>query len=545
MIFLSAVGLQLLFALFVFGAGHASALYVERRLGLPLLPWIERACLGAVIIVALLGMLGLAVVAAPHDARHFLAVLGLGVLALGSLWAIRRGGWRAARAAGASAQLYALGYLVLCVVSLALALWPARLPTVLVDGPYVAKHDLLGVRVQYTTGNLPTDNAIPHVVSEYLLRDISFKSERPIMPGQEVTNRPILAGLVLVPFRAAVRMPGAWVGPLPRFSYVGSSWPDFSVLMRDDKAYLVSQALGIALNALLLLAAGAFALRIAPTSPALSLAVIGLALSSPHILFQTYFTWPKSLAGFFVVVAWIASARLRSPAIAGLALGLAYLSHPYAIAYFAAYGLWYAWQTLRALPGEGHQFVQRLRQPVQQGLTLAIVFALIVLPWFAWSKWFLDIPSDLVSQNLIQVGQRWRDFFWVRPVNVLNTFLPVHLLGYPLDLRQMVRSSSVNVAGSVGLMIALAVAHRVCVTSAVRRSEIVLLWLLPVALLVLVFSNQAIPTVHGLQALVLVLIVAGAAHLWKRVGPGWAGLVLGAQVLLNVGLVVRYFRGLT
>lgn len=544
--FWSTLGLQLLFALFVAGAGHAAAAPLARRLRLAEPSWLERLCFGAVLVVATLAVLGWLIALSPWAARRALGIAGLALLFLASIWTLARGGWRAAAQAPRAEQLYGAGYLALCVGALMLALWPVRLPASLPDGAYVAKHDLLPVRVQYSTGNLPTDNALPHVVSEYLLRDIAFLRERPIMPGQEVTNRPILAALTFLPFRAAFRMPQASAGPLPRFEYVGTQWPDFSALMRDETAYRISQAIGISLNALLLLGAGAFALRIGPSAPVLSLSILGLALSSPYVLFQTYFTWPKALAGFFLLMGWLAATRWRSAPVAGVSVGLAYLSHPYAIVFLAAHMGWHGWNALKALQYRNDVTAPRtnLRTSIGQAFVVLVAFAVVTAPWFVWSKWMLQIPTDLVAQNFIQAGQRWRDFAWVRPVNFLNTFLPVHLLAYPFDVVQLVRSSAVNFAGAVGFVTLLALVHRLCAGTDLGRATTWWLWIFPSALLVLVFSNQAVPALHGLQALVLVGIAAAAVHLWDRMGRQAWMLLFGSQVVINGLLMLSYLKKL-
>jgi hypothetical protein len=93
-----------------------------------------------------------------------------------------------------------------------------RFPPVLPDGPYIFKEHTLPVRLQVLTGNLPADNYIPFVVQEYLLRDISFSREHPILPGQEVSNRTVLMALATAPFRAALKSPPRRGTPLNRFT---------------------------------------------------------------------------------------------------------------------------------------------------------------------------------------------------------------------------------------------------------------------------------------------------------------------------------------
>lgn len=519
------------FALLIVSLGEAlAARLLARWLAAPS-SWLERICLGAVAVILVLALFGLVVINLPYEWRQAVARAGLLLLAVGALGVFAARGWKALRAAPAQERLFFVGYAALCVLSMALALFPARLPSTLIDGPYVAKHDLLGVRVQYTTGNLPTDNAIPHVVSEYLLRDISFRTEHPIMPGQEVTNRPILAAVLIAPFRAATYMPPRQSGPLPRFTYVGSEWPDFSVLMRDERGYRVSQAIGIALNALLLLVLGAFASRAFPVSLGMALAICGLFLTSPYFLFQTYFTWPKALAGFFVICAWLSTRMGRIPVLTGIALGLAYLSHPYAIAFFGAYLLWYVWQA----------WLRRRSAAAIDVASLVVAFAITVAPWLLW-KASLALPSDLVAQNLIIPGQKPIDFLWVRIANSLNAFLPGHLLGYPFDVMRIVTGSAVNVAGAIGVLAAIVLLHR----SFSAKPEVgsMVLWGIPAALLIGVFSNAAVPALHGMQPLIAVLLAIAVIHCFGWLGARGAAWVLGGQAAVNVVLMARYFKKL-
>jgi hypothetical protein len=76
----------------------------------------------------------------------------------------------------------------------------------------------------------------------------------------------------------------------------------------------------------------------------IAVAAAALVALSPFVLNQTYFTWPKLLAGSFVIVATVALLRRRS-LLAGLLLGLAYLAHPSAL--FAVPALMLGWLVLR------------------------------------------------------------------------------------------------------------------------------------------------------------------------------------------------------
>jgi hypothetical protein len=167
------------------------------------------------------------------------------------------------------------------------------------DGPYVSKEWTRGVKIQFITGNLPLDNVIPFAVAEYFLRGISFRDNHPIVPGQEVTNRTVLTAAVVTPFLAAISPPESTEDTLPTYNYVGTQWPDFRIIVRDDRACTVYLAVMIALNATLLLGAAAFFHSLVKLKVGTALAATLLFVTSPYFIFQTIFTWPKELAAFF------------------------------------------------------------------------------------------------------------------------------------------------------------------------------------------------------------------------------------------------------
>src|SRR4051812_428026 len=97
-------------------------------------------------------------------------------------------------------------WLLLLLLGLGLLHLDVRLSEPLSDGIYIFKTPTTNVKVQYLT-SLPADNIIPYAVAEFFLRGVSFKEERPILPGNEVSNRTILMSLVALPFRVALGAP--------------------------------------------------------------------------------------------------------------------------------------------------------------------------------------------------------------------------------------------------------------------------------------------------------------------------------------------------
>lgn len=556
--------LQLSFIFLTLGIGFIAADKLISLFKIKKVFWIDRLCLGTFSVIFIFAIVGILIALIPSDLRgYFGKFFMFTISALSFYFFIKKKFYLSLFDASRVEKFFLIGLVIMSGVGLAITLIPVKLPAQLVDGPYVAKHDYLGVRIQYLTGNLPTDNSLPHVVSEYLLRDISFKSERPIMPGQEVSNRPILVSLILVPIRSAFSLPSKIINGLPKFDYVGFSWPDFSVLMSDDFAYMFSLAIGITLNALLFLAIGAFAVRATFSSSLISFGVVLIMLSSPYFIFQTIFTWPKMLAAFFTLYSIILYCKLRSSMLAGAFLALAYLSHPYAIVFLVGFVLhaiyayssemrWQQKSSSQQLSGIGaldnlvHHNVSRLeykpaltRSSTHYFISFLTVFLILVTPWFIWTKLILHIPSDLVTQNLIQSGQGLINFFWIRPVNFFNTMLPVHLLHYPFDLNRLLLGAAVIVPGAIGIFVFI-FSLKCLFESKLERNQVFLIYI-PSLLLIFIFSNQAVPALHGLQGPIALLILVGVIQMQKILNACWIYLLLGSQVLINVALLSRYF----
>ena len=505
--------------------------------------FIDRICVAVFVIVSLFAIFGVVVLFFPWEIRQALSVLFLISVFSISCYLVCFGKQLVdVTSASWVEKSFLFGVVAMSGLTLAIAMLPAKLPEQLVDGPYVAKHDYLGVRIQYIAGNYPADNSLPHVINEYLLRDISFKRERPVMPGQEVSNRPILVSLFLVPIRGAFYPPSRLPAGLPKFSYVGNLWPDFSVLMEDDFGYLFSLSVGIVLNALVFLSLGAYVVRAKSKSVLISGCVTALILSSPYFVFQTLFTWPKELAAFFVLFAIVLYCRLGSPKLAGWGLALAYLSHPYAVVFFIGFVLHFVFSNFR---GE-RVGIEKGRAWLSSGSKyssryfgeFSIVFIVVVLPWFFWIKLVLQIPSDLISQNLFQSGQGFVDFLWVRPVNFFSAVLPGYLLRYPFDVNGIVLGGAVTIPGAIGVCIY--VFSLMCLFNESFDKDKLFLVYLPSVFLICIFSNQAVPVLHGLQGPIALFLLAGVIQLHSKLGAAWAVIVSVMQVLVNLLLLGRY-----
>ncbi len=420
-----------------------------------------------------------------------------------------------------------LSWLLLSVFSIAVSHLTITFPDKLFDGPYVIKNHNLHVKIQTITGHLPADNYLPHLVSEFFLRDISFTDERPLMPGQEVSNRPILMALIAIPFRAALDPPVRQEGPLPKFKYLGTSWPDVGSL-GEDRYFSQFLVVGVVLNAMVLIGA---ALLFKSMGIRRKYALLGLLLIvfSPYYISQVLFTWPKALAAFYLLLAVHAIGYKNWSAVAGILAALAYLSHPYAIVFAASYGLYLFIQSLR----DGFVGRALLHSPAAR---YTAMFFIMVLPWFIWTRLILKIPSNLVSQNFskdITLGE----MVWIRFHNLYETVFPRIFDIYPFNADQVMQNFLVCVPGIIGIMFTVQ-AYYACVKYFSEHRFIVLYGILIPGLLIIgVFSVPAVPALHGLQAIGPLLIALSLK--WMQNNARYMILVLlfAAQLFINFALL--------
>lgn len=524
---IDSLALNLMLALAVMvsvaGAGCAAALGISRRRleGRQLLAY------GIAAGIVLHALMGLIVAAFPYNYRQPAAVALMLSVNASAWWywhsasIVKRllvgGRWQI------NTMLAAWG--ALSLLAILATFLPVRLPQPLPDPMYVLKRDHLHVRMQALTGGLPADNYLPYAVSEYFLRDIQLSQERPLLPGQEISNRPVLMALAVIPFRASLDPPPQHQGRLPRMNYVGISWPDAGAI-GEDRYFRPFLTVASVLNASVLMAFMLILLELG-LSRRYVLAGLLLLCSSPYILNQTIFTWPKMLAATFAILAAHAILFRRNFVLAGVLAALAYWSHPYAIVIAFSLGLC-------ALAGDGLSRI-RLRPAFMYGLS----FSAAVLPWFLWSRLYLEIPSDLVQQNLGQ-GSTWIDLIWVRVMNFYTTLAPNYLSSYPFDGEKFLQGSLVSLTGIVGLLFFLQ-SYAGCWKYRTEHRELVMFAIvIPAVLLIGVFGIPAVPALHGFQAVGPLVLALGLKWMEAEWKPGRLWLLVFAQLAINAALI--YFR---
>lgn len=419
-------------------------------------------------------------------------------------------------------------WFALAVICIGISHAPVKLPEPLFDPLYVIKNSNLHVRVQAIAGHLPPDNYVPYAVSEFLLRDIQLSQERPLLPGQEVSNRPILMALAVLPYRAAIDPPPKHQGRLPTFQFSGLTWPDASVLGQDRyfRQFLV---IGIVLNAMFLLSAG-MVFREAGLSRRYLLAGLVLLVTSPYYLNQTLFTWPKAFSAFFVVLAVHALMFRKWWGVGGMMAALAYLSHPYALVFAGSFGLYAALH-------------RGIRHIDWSGATrYSLVFMTLVLPWLLWSRIYLDIPSNLIEQNIGPTGD-WMQVLWTRLQNTYTTLMPGYFSMHPLIPDQFVQHSLVSLTGIVGLFFFVQCYAGVLTYFRTMTGLVLCGVLIPATLLIGVFGIPAVPALHGFQAIAPLALLLGLKYMQEQWSYRTLAFLLLLQLILS-GLIV-YARAVT
>jgi hypothetical protein len=475
--------------------------------------------------VALHALLGCGIAAVPAARWIFIALLIALTLLSAAYFVARRIVPELSLALSKPIKICLGLWFLLLLLCLSLLHLQVRLPDPLPDGIYVFKTPSTNVKIQHLT-SMPADNFIPYAVAEFFLRGVSFAKERPIMPGNEVSNRTILMSLVALPFRATLRAPYDHP-PLGTYHYIDRDWPDVSKLY-SDKSFEQFSIVGLVLNSLLLVGLLVFCTNLGAGS-ILALATL-LYVTNPYFIGQTVYTWPKALAGFFILLAWNSIRQGHGPAIVAALFALAFHSHPYAIVFAGWAGLFYLMQWRR----------EKKRLPLVVLYLLVLILALA--PWIIWTRYILQIPSDLVAQNFAGSGteQAWASpltFIWIRFHNLFYLTCSTVFLVYPFDLKNVLNNFLPSLPGVLGLVL-IYPALRQCAELTKPRPWLWFGFLGPALSIVAVYSCPALPVMHGYQPLLAVLLFFGvwwlSRHCTRRVYPSLVGL----QLLLNLGILV-------
>jgi hypothetical protein len=135
-------------------------------------------------------------------------------------------------------------------------------------------------------------------------------------------------------------------------------------------------------------------------------------IPSQFFLYNAVFSWPKSLVAFFILLSWlfILQKRFRFVVLAGIASGLAYLSHDLAFLYIGASLLVLLYQ-------------KRFRDIA----VFSLVSTLFAIPWLVISIFYYKKPSSFILyplsiHDIPQPSQRGaiiKEFFSTSPLRLI------------------------------------------------------------------------------------------------------------------------------
>ena len=422
-------------------------------------------------------------------------------------------------------------------IGFVLAVRPSTFPRP--DGAYVYKADSLSVSLQRWAGDLPPDNLLPTAVASLLVDDVDFRKERPVMPGQEVTNRPVGAALVISAILRLGDDPLVGV-PVGRFDYVGTNWPDVTSHISGTRQR-VGLAVGVTLNGLIALPIVGLASLLIPRRRFV-LPTAGAVLASPLLITQTIFTWPKAASGFFLLTVVLSAfvqrerrveAAATSTASArpaglvahnagnGLLIGLAWWMHPTGLVLAPALCVF--------LLGEWRHRQRWTGFPI----TCAAV-GLTIAPWIAWTK-FVAIPSNLLEQNQAAMG-----LFGALRIRVANLLTTTRMpnVGPDISAEGINRDLVTTIWGAGGLLLVLAVltviqpVDNARATHGKRWRDCLLFAALGTGLIAATFGVPQVIVLHGMVVVlplaVLSSVGAASTRLTRRALAGWgvAGFVV-------------------
>jgi hypothetical protein len=176
-----------------------------------------------------------------------------------------------------------------------------------------------GSVVSARVANLPPDHLFPVGAAQTFQHGLD-PMDRRFFGIWDFSDRTPLAGAVAASVTSGVGI------ELPRTSLWKLPARDLRPELIDDLGYWQSELVLVLLNAFVVLAIGRLAWSIAGRRAALIAGL--LAAMNPFVLTHSFFTWPKMLAAFFVLLHYVCVRERRSGVLVGATAALAYLAHP-------------------------------------------------------------------------------------------------------------------------------------------------------------------------------------------------------------------------
>ena len=382
-------------------------------------------------------------------------------------------------------------FVIFCQIFIRL---PFQMPASLPDGPYVFKNpNNLHIKIQRLTDDLPADNYLPFVYSEFLQRGVSFTQNRPMLPGQEVSSRTVLMGLETSYFSNMIYHQAPLPPVLGKFEYVGTMWPDVTTFGNDNKGFKIFLDIAIVLNAIFFFALVLFFMKLFTARKALGASILFLLL--PYALSETIFTWPKFLMAYFVILTLYLAISKKGLLLMAVFAALAYHSHPSGLIYVLFIMLYVAIKNAGDIskfhinkPLSQLKYLLRTKRLFLKRLVfMSILFLICISPWIIWTEFIVKIPSNLISQNLANGTGGLTSQLQTRLDNIGDLLFSWRPYGGTL-LSQLTSYQLFSFTGSIGLLF-FAGYYYLSIYFKKFWLEIILLAVLPLIFLTLPWGN--------------------------------------------------------
>jgi len=387
----------------------------------------EKFVLGPALMTPILALLGLANYVLPSTGRIFTLSSEIFIIFLCVYYLIKRRLYKDL----ASSDMFGLySTLALFVFAWLYVTLPAPTGTI----PFLYAQPW-HTRVPF----LPGDQVLPFRVAQFVLNQADVQTVQFYCCGWLISDRPPLMGLLSAFFLATaqIKVSLAPVWGMSAEQVAVSGYPEFQIV-------------GIWLDSLLVLSGYLLIKRIVHRRAAQI--VTSLLLINPFILWNTFYTSPKSMGAYFVFLFFVLLIDGKRTKLAGLMAALAYLSHQYVLVYIVG-GLVF-WSLKHGLA------TSNLRRIF--GILTVMIAA--VAPWELWTILVYGHPSKFMFYPMAVAGfnpenpqatltdfahMEVSTFIWTKVLNLYRTLFPYSLGFSRSDINQIFTGSSI--AGTVSM----------------------------------------------------------------------------------------------
>ena len=251
---------------------------------------------------------------------------------------------------------------------------------------------------------LPGDMILPYRTAQFLINHLDVSTTTFYCCGWQIYDRTPLMGLA-----------GAYLLGLFRINVAASPvfWGAPQQVV-DSSGLYEFWAAGTLLQSSMILS-GYLLIKALFHERVARLAAMFLVLN-PFILVFTFYTSPKSMAAYFILLFYYCIVKQRYLPLAGVFAGLAVLSHPYALLY---------------LPGGVLFLIPRYAREIKSDFKKISImlgsFAAVVAPWGLWA-YSLHTEFGLLFRMLAGSSDL-NSLVWTRIVNLYRTVAP-YMFGY-------------------------------------------------------------------------------------------------------------------